>query len=317
MRKLIIDTDTGSDDAVAIIMALKSADVKVEAITTVCGNVPLELATKNALMTIEVANGKKPPLYVGAAKPLMRDLVTAVNVHGEDGMGDCDLIHPTLLPESKHAVDAILDIVEQNPGEIEIVTIGPVTNIALAILKAPETMKKVKHIYTMGTSGFGPGNTTPVAEFNVYVDAEAYRIMLNSGIPMTIIGFDVCLGEAALTRDDMDVLLASGKPEAVFSVKCNRSLLEYNIQRCNEPIVDLPDAVAMGVVLWNEIVLEDKRCYCYVCTMEEAAYGQVILHDGSKLAISDGFAGHTPNAKVCKTINNPLFKEKLISLLVR
>lgn len=317
MRKLIIDTDTGSDDAVAIIMAVKSADVKVEAITTVCGNVPLELATKNALMTIEVANGQKPPLYVGAAKPLMRDLVTAVNVHGEDGMGDCDLIHPTLVPESRHAVDAILDIVEKNAGEIEIVTIGPVTNIALAILKAPETMKKVKHIYTMGTSGFGPGNTTPVAEFNVYVDAEAYRMMLNSGIPMTIIGFDVCLGEAALTQDDMDVLLASGKPEAVFSVKCNRSLLEYNIQRCNEPIVDLPDAVAMGVVLWNEIVLEEKWCYCYVCTMEEAAYGQVILNDGSKLAISDGFAGHTPNAKVCKTIDNSLFKEKLISLLVR
>jgi purine nucleosidase len=120
MRKLIIDTDTGSDDAVALIMALKSANVKVEAITTVCGNVPLELATKNALMTIEVANGQEPPLYIGAAKPLMRDLVTAVNVHGEDGMGDCNLINPTLLPETKHAVDAILDIIENNPGEIEI-----------------------------------------------------------------------------------------------------------------------------------------------------------------------------------------------------
>ncbi|MFD0695409.1 nucleoside hydrolase [Paenibacillus sp. GCM10027628] len=317
MRKLIIDTDTGSDDAVALIMALKSTDVKVEAITTVCGNVPLILATKNALMTIEVAHGQKPPLYVGAAKPLMRDLVTAVNVHGEDGMGDCDLIHPTILPEIKHAVDAILDIIENNPGEIEIVTIGPVTNIALAILKAPETMKKVKHIFTMGTSGFGPGNTTPVAEFNVYVDAEAYRIMLGSGIPITIIGFDVCLGEAALNKEDMDVLLASGKEEAVFSVTCNRTLLEYNLQRSNEHIVDLPDAVAMGVVLWNEIVVEEKLCYCYVCTIEEAAYGQVIVNDGSKLAISDGFAGHTPKAKVCKTINNPLFKEKLISLLVQ
>ena len=317
MRKLIIDTDTGSDDAVALIMALKSTDVKVEAITTACGNVPLELATKNALMTIEVANAQKPPLYVGAAKPLMRDLVTAVNVHGEDGMGVCDLIHPTLLPETKHAVDAILDIIENNPGEIEIVTIGPVTNIALAILKAPETMKLVKHIYTMGTSGFGPGNTTPVAEFNVYVDAEAYRIMLSSGIPITIIGFDICLGEAALNKADMDVLLSSGKAEAEFSVKCNRSLLEYNLQRSNEHIVDLPDAVAMGVVLWDEIVVEDKLCYCYVCTIEEAAYGQVIINDGSKLAISDGFAGHVPNAKVCKTINNPLFKEKLISLLLQ
>lgn len=316
MRKLIIDTDTGSDDAVALIMALKSANFKVEAITTVCGNVPLELATKNALMTIEVANGQKPPLYVGAAKPLMRDLVTAVNVHGEDGMGDCNLIHPTILPETKHAVDAILDIIENNPGEIEIVTIGPVTNIALAILKAPETMKKVKHIYTMGTSGFGPGNTTPVAEFNVYVDAEAYHIMLNSGIPTTIVGFDVCLGEAALNKDDMDVLLSSGKEETVFSVKCNRSLLQYNLQRSNELIVDLPDAVAMGVVLWDDIVLEDKLCYCYVCTQEAAAYGQVIINDGSKLAISDGFAGHTPNARVCKSIDNQLFKKRLLELLV-
>ncbi|UKS27017.1 nucleoside hydrolase [Paenibacillus sp. HWE-109] len=317
MRKLIIDTDTGSDDAVALIMALKSTDVTVEAITTICGNVPVELATNNALMTIEVANGQQPPLYVGAAKPLMRDLVTAVNVHGEDGMGDCDLIHPTLRPESKHAVDAILDIIENNPGEIEIVTIGPVTNIALAIMRAPETMKKVKHIFTMGTSGFGPGNTTPVAEFNVYVDAEAYRIMLGSGIPTTIIGFDVCLGEAALNKEDMADLLASGKKEAEFSVNCNRSLLAYNLQRSNEHIVDLPDAVAMGVVLWNEIVAEDKLCYCYVCTTEEATYGQVIINDGSKLAISDGFAGHTPNATVCKTINNSLFKEKLISLLVQ
>lgn len=316
MRKLIIDTDTGSDDAVALIMALKSKEVQVEAITTVCGNVPVELATKNALMTIEVVNGQCPPLYVGAAKPLMRDLVTAVNVHGDDGMGDCNLIHPTLLPKKGHAVDAILEIIEKNPCEIEIVTIGPVTNIALAILKAPEIMKKVKHIYTMGTSGFGPGNTTPVAEFNVYVDAEAYSIMLNSGIPTTIIGFDLCVGEAALNKDDMDELLSSGKEEAIFSVQCNRTLLEFNLERSNEHIVDLPDAVAMGVVLWEDIVLEDKLCHCYVCTIEEAAYGQVIVNDGSKLAISDGFAGNTPNATICKTIDNQLFKKRLIELLV-
>ncbi|MFS0605294.1 nucleoside hydrolase [Peribacillus frigoritolerans] len=316
MRRLIIDTDTGSDDAVALIMALKSTNFKVEAITTVCGNVPVELATKNALMTIEAANGQKPPLYVGAGKPLMRDLVTAVNVHGEDGMGDCNLINPTLLPETKHAVDSILEIIENNPGKIEIVTIGPVTNIALAILKAPETMKKVKRIYSMGTAGFGPGNTTPVAEFNVYVDAEAYSIMMKSGIPISIIGFDICLGEAAWNREDMEFLMESQKEEAVFAVQCNRSLLEYNLQASGGHFVDLPDAVAMGVVLWDDIVIEDKLCYCYVCTTEEATYGQVIVNDGSKLAISDGFAGHTPNATICKTIDNQLFKKRLIELLV-
>lgn len=316
MRKIIIDTDTGSDDAVALMMALKSKDVNVEAITTVCGNVPLESATKNALMTIEVTDGQRPPVYEGASKPLFRNLVTAVNVHGKDGMGDDDLIHPSLKPEKEHAVDAIIRLAAQHPGEIEIVTIGPVTNVALSILKAPEIMKNVKHIYSMGTAGFGPGNTTPVSEFNVYVDAEAYRIMLESGIPVTIIGFDVCLGDAALHQEDIERLLSSGKREAVFAVKCNRSLLEYNLRASGGHFVDLPDAVAMGVALWDDIVLEKCLCHGYVCTQEEAAYGQVILHDGRNLSISEGFV-HEPNAVVCKRIYNALFKERLLDLLTR
>lgn len=317
MRRIIIDTDCGSDDAVAIMMALKSNEIRVEAITTVCGNVPLELATKNALMTIEVSNGQKPPLFVGACKPLMRGLVTAVNVHGEDGMGDLNLIHPTISPEEEHAIDAILRIVRTYPDEIEIVTIGPVTNIALAIMKDPLTMKKVKHIYSMGTAGFGKGNTTPVAEFNVYVDAEAYDIMLRANIPMTIIGFDVCLGDAALNKNDMEMLMSSCKKEAIFAVQCNRSLLEYNIKRSGEQIVDLPDAVAMGVVLWNEIVTSSVPCYCYTCTIDPATYGQVIIDDGSVLAVSDGFISQTPNALVCKTVDNVSFKAKMFSLLLK
>jgi len=316
MRKIIIDTDCGSDDAVAIMMALKSKEIHVEAITTVCGNVPLELATRNALMTIEVSNGQKTPLYVGAYKPLMRDLVTAVNVHGKDGMGDCSLIHPSLNPEKEHAVDAILRIVKNNPGEIEIVAIGPVTNIALAIMKDPLTMKKVKHIYSMGTSGFGWGNTTPVAEFNVYVDAEAYDIMLRANIPMTIIGFDVCLGDAALNKDDMEMLLASGIQEAIFAVQCNRSLLNYNLRRSGEHIVDLPDAVAMGVVLWNDIVTEAVECYCKTCTIDPSTYGQVIIDDGRVLAVSDGFSSHAPNARVCKSIDNQTFKTRMFQQLL-
>lgn len=317
MRRIIIDTDCGSDDAVAIMMALKSDELQVEAITTVCGNVPLEYATKNALMTVEVADGQKPPVYVGANKPLMRDLVTAVNVHGEDGMGDLDLIHPAISPETEHAVDAILRIVEANPNQIELVTIGPVTNISLAIIKNKEVMGKVKHIYSMGTAGFGRGNTTPVSEFNVYVDAEAYSVMLKSNIPITIIGFDVCLGQAALNKAEMERLVSSGKKEAEFAVKCNSALLEYNLKRSGEHIIDLPDAVAMGVVLWKEIVKEALPCYCYTCIHEPEAYGQVIIDDGSVLAISNGFINHAPNALVCKSIDNRLFKSKLFNLLLK
>lgn len=256
MRKLIIDTDCGSDDAVALIMALKSKEVSVEAITTVGGNVPMELATQNALMTMEITGAQMPPLYAGAAKPLFRELVTAVNVHGEDGMGDLGLIHPAGAAEAEHAADAILRIVKTYPDEIEIVTIGPVTNVALAIMKDPAAMKRVKHIYSMGTTGFGPGNCTPVSEFNIYVDAEAFHRMITAGIPVTIVGFDLCLGDAVLTKEDMEALMNSGKEEAVFSVKCNRLLAEYNLAAHNQYFVDLPDAVAMAVALWDDIAIE-------------------------------------------------------------
>ena len=316
MRKLIIDTDCGSDDAVALIMALKSREVSVEAITTVGGNVPMELATQNALMTMEITGAQMPPLYAGAAKPLFRELVTAVNVHGEDGMGDLGLIHPAGAAETEHAADAILRIVKTYPDEVEIVTIGPVTNIALAIMKDPAAMRRVKHIYSMGTAGFGPGNCTPVSEFNIYVDAEAFHRMITAEIPVTIVGFDLCLGDAVLTKEDMEALMNSGKEEAIFSVKCNRLLAEYNLAAHNQYFVDLPDAVAMAVALWDDIAIEKKPCYAYVCRKEEAAYGQVIFNDGSKLAIQEGFGEHAPNVEVCTKLDNALYKKRLLSLLM-
>lgn len=312
MRKFLIDTDTGSDDAVALMMALLSEDVEILGITTVCGNVPLDLATKNALMTTEICNSSVQ-IFEGASKPLFRDLVTAVNVHGNDGMGDCNLINPTKKKTTKHAVDFILEAIKSNPHQIEIVALGPVTNIALAILKEPETMKKVKRIWSMGTSGFGPGNTTPVAEFNVYVDAESYSILLNSKIPLTIIGFDLCIGESALQREDMEYLKSKGSI-GKFAVDCNLALLNYNLKRSGEYIIDLPDAVAMGVALWDDIVLDKKEVYCYCCTKEEAAYGQVIIYDRNDvLAIDLDIPGN--NATVIKSIDTQLFKQRMIKVL--
>ncbi|MDW7668821.1 MAG: nucleoside hydrolase [Bacillota bacterium] len=315
MRKIIIDTDTGSDDAVAMIMALKDGSVKVEAITTVCGNVPLEKATKNALATVEIV-GKDVPVYVGAPKPLMRELVTAQDVHGQDGMGDCNLINPKRKPEKKDAVEKILELVNNNPNEIEIMAIGPATNIASAILRDPETMKKVKHIYSMGTAGFGFGNITPVAEFNVYADAEAYKIMVEFDVPLTIVGFDLCLGEAALNKEEIDMILNSGKKEATFAMECNKRLLQFNVERTGDEIIDLPDPVSMAVLLWEDIVLEAPECYCYTCIKEEATYGQVIIHDW-EFTNWPGFDDNKPNAKVIKKIDHKKFKEKLIEILLK
>ena len=174
MRKIIIDTDTGSDDAVAILMALRDPSVQVLAVTTVCGNVNMEQATINAFRSIDAARTYVPPVYKGAFRPLYWDLVTGQFAHGQDGMGDMGLPIPDMQAETEHAVEAILRLVKENPGEIEIVALGPATNLALAMMKDPEAMKQVKHIYSMGSGGYGKGNATSVAEFNVFVDAEAY-----------------------------------------------------------------------------------------------------------------------------------------------
>lgn len=314
MRKVIIDTDTGSDDAAAIMLAVAAADVEILGVTTLGGNIALEQTTKNALQTLEVC-GSDTPVYPGACRPIMRELVTADGVHGKDRMGDQDLVHPVRKAESRHAVDFILETVRKYPDEIEIIALGPATNIALAIMQDRETMSRVKHIWSMGTSGFGVGNCTPVAEFNVYVDADSYAIMLTSGIPVTIIGFDLCLGPAAMHREDLDYLkTASAAGE--FAVKCTTALLNYNLQHRGECFVDLPDAVAMGIALWPDIVEDYVDAYCYCCTKEEPAYGQVIIYDVNQ-PLSIDYKIPPANAQVIRRINYQEFKNRFKASLAR
>ena len=209
-RKVIIDTDTGADDSSALILAAMCDDIEIVGVTVLVGNVDLEQSAKNALMALEMA-GCDAPVYKGSNDTINGIKKTAFSVFGEDGMGEADLVHPKREAEEGDAVDFILDTVKSNPGEIEIVALGPATNIAKAIEKDPETMKKVKMIWSMGTAGLGPGNASPVAEFNVYADAEAYKIMLDSDIPITIIGLDMCTDEAQWTDDQFVKLSGSGE----------------------------------------------------------------------------------------------------------
>ncbi len=316
MRKFIIDTDIGSDDAVAVIMALKQKNIEVVGITTVAGNCDIDNVVKNALMTVEVTNKQKPPVYKGSSSPIMRQKVDAVNVHGQDGMGDCSLIHPATNAAKEHAVLAMLEMVKNHPGEIEIIALGPVTNIALAIMMDRETMGKVKHIWSMGTGGFGMGNSSPYAEFNVYADPESYDVMMNAGIPLTIIGFDLCQQKGApLTEKDMNLLLQSKVPEAVFAVRCNKELLRYNLKRSGEHIVDLPDAVAMAVALWDDIVLDAPLCYCETCLTEKAFYGQVAVYPEGRDEFLNEYDSRPKNATVVRKIDIGEYKERLMSTL--
>lgn len=311
MRKFIIDTDVGGDDAAALVMALRESDIEILGITTLGGNVPLENTTKNALQAVEEC-GRDVPVYMGCEKPLMRELVTADNVHGNDGMGDCGLIHPTRKPEKMHAVEFILETVAAYPDEVEIIALGPASNIALAIMKNRKVMKKVKHIWSMGTSGFGAGNITPVAEFNVFVDAESYAVMLGSGIPVTIAGFDLCLGDAAFTPEELDEM--STAPLGRFIAEGNRVKLGFNEKLTGVPFVDLPDAVAMAAVLYPEVVTEAITAHCYCCTKETPAYGQVIIYDISK-PFSVKYDIPETFSTVIKSIDPALFKKRLLDAL--
>jgi purine nucleosidase len=310
MRKFIIDTDTGSDDAYAIMMALECEDADVLGITTVSGNVPLDKATNNALMTVEVCK-KKTPVYRGAAKPLFRSAITAQGVHGSDGMGDMNLIHPSLTAESKHAADYMLETLRDCPeNSIELIMLGPATTVALAILKDAKTMSRLKRVYSMGTAGFGPGNVSPVAEFNVFADAESYGVLLNSGLPLTIIGFDLCRGEAALNSREIDRLLSMGEKQRFFG-SCVQRLKNHNVEIGEGCVADLPDAVAMGIALWDDVSDGFAPSYCYCCTREEPAYGQVIIH-----RLDSGlYRGKEKNADVATGINAVLFKKRLMELL--
>lgn len=275
LHRIIIDTDTAGDDAAALILAAKAPNAQILGVTVAAGNVSLEQGMKNALATLELA-GCDAPVYPGATAPFSGGERETFSVYGTDGMGDADLIHPRGAPQEKNAVDFILETVAANPGEIEIVALGPVTNLAIAIRRDPETMKKVRRIWSMGTAGFGPGNATPVAEFNVYKDAEAYKIMLDLGVPVTVIGLD--MDDAPTWLDEPCLAdMARGSGLQRFIAAATSKLLEFK-KGNGIPAVDLPDAVAMGCVLWNDFVQETVRCRGSCITAPGECYGQVIFY---------------------------------------
>lgn len=209
-RKIIIDTDPGQDDAVAILLALASPELEVLGLTAVAGNVPLALTEKNARKVCELAGRTDIPVFAGADAPLGRTLVTAEHVHGKTGLDGPPLPAPTMPLQDGHAVDFIIDQLRSHPdGTITLVPVGPLTNIAMAFQKAPDIVGKVAEIVLMGGAYFEVGNITPAAEFNIYVDPEAADIVFKSGIPLVVMPLDVT-HKALTTRTRVDAFAALG-----------------------------------------------------------------------------------------------------------
>ncbi len=192
-RKIIIDTDPGQDDAVAILLALASPqDLTVLGITAVAGNVPLALTQKNARIICELAGFPQTPVYAGCESPLVRKLVTAEHVHGKTGLDGPQMADPVMPLQPGHAVDFIIDTLRREPsGTVTLCPLGPLTNIATAFQRAPDIIGRVQEIVLMGGAYFEVGNITPAAEFNIYVDPEAAEIVFKSGIPLVVMPLDV------------------------------------------------------------------------------------------------------------------------------
>ena len=191
-RKIIIDTDPGQDDAVAILLALASPEIAVLGITAVAGNVPLALTEKNARIVCELAGRPDIKVFAGCDAPLARALVTAEHVHGKTGLDGPQMADPTMPLQDQHAVDFIIETLRTEPaGSVTLVPVGPLTNIATAFQRAPDIIPRVQEIVLMGGAYFEVGNITPAAEFNIYVDPEAAKIVFDAGVPLVVMPLDV------------------------------------------------------------------------------------------------------------------------------
>lgn len=317
-RAMIIDTDTASDDAVALIMAMRWHDIDLKAITVVHGNVPAEQGAANALYTTELC-GSSVPVYLGAGKPLLRETAHAQWFHGANGLGDIDYPPAKRGLSPGHGVDALIETIKANPG-ILLVTLGPLTNVALAVSKAPEIARLVSRCVVMGGAACTMGNVVPAAEYNIWCDPDAARIVFHSGLPIEMVGWELCRGQANVLPDEIEEIRAFGTPLATFAMDCNRTALEATRRQSGDAGLGLPDPVAMAIALEPAVCTRSSQHYVEVETQSELTRGMTVvdafnLTNDERNAAIWRQAHQAGKVSVCWEIDIPRWKEMLYSAL--
>jgi purine nucleosidase len=320
VQRVIIDTDPGVDDSIAILLALRSPELKVEAITPVCGNVPLELTLPNALRLVEIAGRTDVPVAPGASHPLTRRLVTAKSAHGNNGMAGVEFPAPTTKPSRESANEIISRIVRETPGEITIVALGPLTNIATVLRADPEIAEMIRGIAIMGGSLSG-GNVSPSAEFNFYVDPEAARIVFDSHIPLTMVGLDVTR-KVLLHEDHVKLLEAAKNPISQAAGRLMRATIERLRDSRNPPAMAMHDPLTVASLI-DPSILTLRDYYVEIETSGELTAGESVgyqrapMHKSAPLETSEpeppeSVQTFTPNARVGVEVDS----EKFFNLLI-
>ena len=274
-RKIIIDTDPGQDDAVAILLALASPELDVLGIVAVAGNVGLHHNANNARKIVALAGRTDIPVYAGCARPIMRTLVTAEHVHGATGLDGPDLPEPTVALQSQHGVDYIIDTLMTEPsGTVTLATLGPLTNIAMALVKQPAIAERIAEIVMMGGAYFEVGNITPAAEFNIYVDPEAADIVMRCGAPITILPLDVT-HQIQSTPERLAAILALGNKSGA-AVHAMLTFSEtFDLKKYGWAGAPLHDPTVIAYLLQPEL-FEGRLCNVSIETASELTLGMTV-----------------------------------------
>jgi purine nucleosidase len=275
-RKIIIDTDPGQDDAVAILLALASPqELDVLGVVAVAGNVGLHHNANNARKIVELSGRTGVPVYAGCARPMRRTLVTAEHVHGDTGLNGPDLPEPTIPLQAQHGVDYLIEtLMNAEPGTITLCTLGPLTNIGMALVKEPRIAERIAEIVMMGGAYFEVGNITPAAEFNIFVDPEAADVVLRCGAPITMLPLDVT-HQIQSTPERLNAILNLGNTtgEAVYAMLTFSE--SFDLQKYGWTGAPLHDPTVIAYLLQPEL-FEGRHCNVTIETASELTMGMTV-----------------------------------------
>ena len=308
-QKIIIDTDPGQDDAVAILLALASPELDILGITAVAGNVPLKLTEKNARKICELAGKPETRVFSGAIRPLMRDLVTAEEVHGKTGLDGPDLPEPKMKLQDQHAVDFIVEtLMAEESGTVTLCPLGPLTNIALALIREPKIAKRIEKIVLMGGGFFEGGNVTPTAEFNIYVDPHAADVVFRSGAPIVMMPLDVT--HKVLTRAGrVAAIRALGSKVGVATAQMLEFFERFDEEKYGSDGGPLHDPCVIAWLLKPEL-FRGRECNVVVETGSELTMGMTVIDWW-------GVTKRPKNATVMRDIDHDGFYGLLVERLGR
>ena len=310
MKNIIIDTDPGIDDALALLLAFRSPELKIEAITTVSGNVSQEKANLNALKLLEFMGVKNVPVARGAEKPLLREPMYAEEFHGVSGLGDATLPEPKLKSDKRSAVQLLFDKIEELDGKLTIVAIGPLTNIASALLLNAKKVEKIDELVIMGgafqLTPYGYGNATPVAEFNIWHDPLAAKIVFDSRLRIKAVGLDVTTDpKNRLTKRVFNNLLkANNARTRLISSLCQRLVEKFDGMSLHDPM-----AIAVAV---DENLAETSKFRVEVETQSELTIGQTIVDKRKYSKPSE----ENINVEICTSIDGEKFLKMFMERII-